>query len=94
MLARTGFRVQRMSCISGSYPTFALSVRFWAQEHFSTAAQERLWTVLNSALMRVLVIPFFFLMDRLGKGTVVTAIAQLCDQDSTGGTAHSDGLAS
>jgi hypothetical protein len=83
-----------MMCISGSYPTFALSLRFWAQEHFSTAAQERLWTLLNSAFMRVLVIPFFYLLDRLGKGTVVTAIAQLSDPDGTGGTAPLDGLAS
>ena len=81
MLARTGFRVQRMMCISGSYPTFALSVRFWAQERFSVPVQERLPAVLGSALMRVLVIPYFYLMDSLGKGTVVTAVARPCESE-------------
>ena len=94
MLARTGFRVQRMRCISGSYPTFALSVRLWAQEHLSDAAQKRLGAVLNSALMRVLVIPYFYLMDRLGRGTVVTAIARPGDTEAVGGTAQLKGQAS
>ena len=92
MLVRTGFRVERMTCISGSYPTFALSVRFWAQEHLSVPAQKRLWAVLNSAPMRVFVIPHFFLMDRLGKGTVITVIARPGEQVGVVDPAQPKGL--
>lgn len=76
ILERTGFCIIRMMCISGSYPTFAISTRFWAQEHLSDQAQERLWTILDSAPMRLLTIPFFWVVDRLGKGTVVTVVAR------------------
>ncbi len=92
ILARTGFCVERMMCISGSYPTFALSVRFWAQEHLSVPAQKRLWAVLNSAPMRVFVIPHFFLMDRLGKGTVITVIARPGEQVGVVDPAQPKGL--
>ncbi len=77
MLARTGFRVERTACLSGGYPTFVLSVRFWAQEHLSAQAQKQLFRILNTLPVRLLVSPYFYLVDRLGKNTVVTVIARV-----------------
>jgi SAM-dependent methyltransferase len=76
MLARTDFRVARTDCVSGSYPAFVLSVRFWARQRLSVPAQERLNRVLESLPVRLVVAPCFYVVDRLGKSTVVTIVAQ------------------
>jgi SAM-dependent methyltransferase len=80
MLARTGFRVQRMTCISGGYPTFALSLRFWARDHLSEPARKRLQRTLEALPVRLAVAPYFYLVDRLGKSTVVTVVARPDDR--------------
>jgi SAM-dependent methyltransferase len=76
MLEQTGFRLERASSISGSYPTFALSVRFWAQEHLGPRAQDGLRLALDSLALRTIAGPFFYAMDRIALGTVVTVIAR------------------
>jgi SAM-dependent methyltransferase len=76
MLARTGFRVQRTVCISGSYPTFVLSVRFWAREALSPGAQRFLRRSLEALPARLVTAPFFRLVDQLKKSTVTTVIAR------------------
>lgn len=76
MLSQAGLRVERMTCTSGSYPTFVLGVRFWAQEHLSTAAQGRVRRILESLPARVLSAPPFFLVGKLGKSTSTTVLAR------------------
>jgi SAM-dependent methyltransferase len=76
MLARTGFCVQRTACISGSYPTFVLSVRFWAREFLSPGAQRLLRRSLEALPTRLVTAPFFRLVDQLKKSTVTTVIAR------------------
>lgn len=75
MLAQTGFRVRRTACISGSYPVFQLSLRFWAKEHLSEPAQGRLRLTLGSLPARVLAAPIFYLLDKLVNCTTVTLFA-------------------
>ncbi len=75
MLIDAGFRVKGMSCISGSYPAFALGVRFWVRERLSSKGQKMVQGVLESWAVRLLVAPFFFFVDRMVKGTVVTVVA-------------------
>lgn len=75
MLAQTGFNVERVACISGSYPAFVLSMRFWAQEHLSAPAQERLRRLLKAPPIRLATAPYFYLVDKLVKSTVVTVFA-------------------
>jgi SAM-dependent methyltransferase len=82
LLRQTGFRLERASSISGSYPAFALSVRFWAQEHLPPHAQRELRTAMESPFARVATSPFFYVIDRLALGTVVTVVAQPEDQTS------------
>ena len=76
MLAQTGFRLERLACVSGSYPAFALSIRFWARDHLSIRTQKWLRKVLESLVVRLVVSPYFYLTDRLVKSTVVTIIAR------------------
>jgi SAM-dependent methyltransferase len=87
MLAQTGFQVERMACTSGGYLTFALSLKFWAREHLSEAAQERLHRALGALPVRLAVAPLFYLVDQLGKSTVVTIVA------GPGTGEHREGLA-
>jgi SAM-dependent methyltransferase len=72
MLELTGFRVERMACISGGYPVFALSLRFWATDHFSKPAQKRLERLLEALPVRLIVAPVFYFIDQLRKSAVVT----------------------
>jgi len=76
LLRQTGFHLEQASSISGSYPAFALSVRFWAREHLPPRAQKELRTAMDSLLVRVATSPFFYVMDRLALGTVVTVVAR------------------
>jgi hypothetical protein len=80
MLGQAGFHLERAASISGSYPTFALSVRFWAQERLSPRAQGLLRRLLDSAPVRVIAGPFFYVMDHLTYGTVVTVVARPQEQ--------------
>jgi hypothetical protein len=76
MLGQTGFHLERASSISGSYPTFALSLRWWAQEHLAPRAQEKLRLMLDSLVVRVIAGPFFYVMDHLTLSTVVTVVSR------------------
>jgi 2-polyprenyl-3-methyl-5-hydroxy-6-metoxy-1,4-benzoquinol methylase len=75
MLAHTGFRVRRAACISGSYPAFQLSLRFWAKENLSEPAQRRLRLILGALPTRVMAAPIFYLLDKLVKCTTATLFA-------------------
>jgi SAM-dependent methyltransferase len=76
LLDVTGFTLARTACISGTYPTFVLSMRFWARDHLSPLAQVWLRRVLESAVVRLLVSPFFLIVDKLKKSSVVTVYAR------------------
>ncbi len=76
MLARSGFRPEKLACISGGYLTFVLSIRFWARDHLSTRGQHWLRVLLESLPMRLVTAPLFYLVDRLQKSTVVTVVAR------------------
>jgi SAM-dependent methyltransferase len=76
MLEYSGFRLKRTASISGSYPSFVQSLRFWASEHRSAPAQARLRQVLESLPVRLAAAPFFFAADRMGKSSAVTVVVQ------------------
>jgi len=86
MLAQTGFHIERTACISGSYLAFVLSIRFWAREHLSTRVQKRLLGLLESLPIRLVVGPYFYLVDRLEKSTVVTVVAHPRGRDNQSAT--------
>jgi len=82
LLSGAGLRVLRAGCTAGSYHAFALGLRFWARERLTTAGQKRLRRILNVLPVRLATAPVFFLVDRLGKSTLLTVTAQ--GQDGEG----------
>lgn len=76
MLRQANLHMVYAASISGTYPTLALSLRFWAQEHLPQRACQALRTVLDSLFLRAAVSPFFWFIDRLALGTVVTVVAR------------------
>lgn len=82
LLSGAGLRVLRVACTAGSYHAFALGLRFWAREHLSTAGQERLRHTLEALPVRLATAPFFYLVDRLGRSTLLTVAARSRGQGS------------
>jgi len=82
LLEISGFTIKRTSCISGTYPAFVLSVRFWARDHLSPRAQGWIRRVLESLPVRLLVAPFFQVVDWLKKSTVLTVHAKSVKEGS------------
>jgi SAM-dependent methyltransferase len=76
LLKVTAFTVQRTVCFSGTYPAFVLSVRFWARSHLSPRIRTWLQRVIESLPVRLLVAPFFQVVDWLKKSTVITVYAR------------------
>jgi SAM-dependent methyltransferase len=76
MLEQTGFWIEQTACISGSYPAFVLSARFWARDHLSPSAQGLLRRLLESLPARLATSPLFYLLDQLQRSTVVTVVAR------------------
>jgi SAM-dependent methyltransferase len=76
MLLSTGFRVEEFFCFSGGYPAFTLSLRFWARAHLPPWGRQVLKTLTESPVARLAFAPYFYLMDRMVKSTVVTVAAK------------------
>lgn len=76
LLETTGFKWYKAVCISGTYPTFVLSVRFWARDHLSPGAQRWLVRILNLLPLRLVVAPWFRIVDWLRKSSVITVYAR------------------
>ncbi|MGC9358256.1 MAG: class I SAM-dependent methyltransferase [Anaerolineae bacterium] len=80
LLELCGFTLYRMTCISGTYPAFVLSMRLWARDHLSPRTQDWVQRVLESLPTRLLVAPIFQVVDRLKKSTVVTVYARYAQE--------------
>lgn len=80
LLSQADLRVLRTATTAGSYHAFALGLRFWAQARLSTAGQERVRRILEALPLRLAAAPFFYLVDRLGKSTLLTVAAQPAGQ--------------
>jgi SAM-dependent methyltransferase len=76
LLEAVGFQWQDAACISGTYPTFVLSMRFWARDHLSLGAQRWLVRILNALPLRLMVAPWFRIVDWLKKSSVITVYAR------------------
>lgn len=77
LLDVTGFGFREFCCFGGSYPSFALSLRFWAGEKLPSGRARRLVRrLLESPAIRLAVAPAFYLLDRLRKSAALTACSQ------------------
>lgn len=77
LLEIVGFRWYKAACISGTYPTFVLNMRFWARDHLSPVAQRRLARILGALPLRLIVAPWFRIVDWLKKSSVITVYARM-----------------
>jgi 2-polyprenyl-3-methyl-5-hydroxy-6-metoxy-1,4-benzoquinol methylase len=77
MLAQRNFAVVGESSNIGSYPTFALSVRFWlAAADRSAATQARMARLLYNPLTRLVSGPLFYVSSVTLKGPLLVTTAQ------------------
>jgi SAM-dependent methyltransferase len=77
MLAQAGFSVVRRRCLYGSHFLFFFSLQYCLLEKPSWQ-WARAWVrrLENSPLVRLLMAPYFRIVDALGKGPIVTVFAQ------------------
>lgn len=75
LLAKSGFKITETRCFFGSHGAFALSLRFLLEEKVpQRALGEFLLWLFYTKLARLIASPYFFLVDRLGRGPIITMI--------------------
>jgi SAM-dependent methyltransferase len=83
MLTQAGFVPERMWCASGSYFAFMLSWRMLVEDKIAMPRSRRLLDrLVNNLVFRALSVPYFWLIDRLGRGASVTVVARPSGQVS------------
>ena len=77
LLERSGFEIEGVYCFYGRYTTFAASLRLLLRAHMQRERlRKRLERSLSLPVWRYITLPYFALVDRLGKGTIVTLVAR------------------
>jgi SAM-dependent methyltransferase len=77
MLAHTGFEILRHRCFFGSRVLFFFSLRYYSQDRVGWQRFAPLLARLErSALVRLLIVPYFWVIEVLGRGPVVTVFAR------------------
>ncbi len=75
LLAKSGFKITEAKCFFGSHGAFALSLQFLLEEKVSQRAfREFLLWLIYSEPARLIASPYFYLVDRLGRGPIITMI--------------------
>jgi SAM-dependent methyltransferase len=81
MLAQAGFHVVRRRCLESSHFVFFFSLDFWLQDRlYLKRARPWVSELANSRLVRLLMAPYFRVVDALVKGPVVTTFARQDDR--------------
>lgn len=76
ILEANGFRIGRLDCAMGSYPTFLLSVRFWLTARgVPPSRRAAVGRLLGHPVMRLLSVPAFYLYGLRRRGPLLTAVA-------------------
>lgn len=77
LLEDAGFEVEAVYSFYGRYTTFALSVRQWLHAHLHrTASRQTLEQVLFLPIWRYLTLPYFWLLDQMKLGAIITMRAR------------------
>jgi SAM-dependent methyltransferase len=76
MVTKQRFKIVRMSCEIGSYPTFVLSLRFWLlSRSIRKPIREKIARIMYHPLMRLASAPFFYIYGLGLKGPLLTMTA-------------------
>ena len=77
LLAKAGLDAERFFWFYGRYTTFALSVSLWINARISNPSWKRTWRAwLLFPLFRYVSLPYFYLVDKLQAGSIVTVRAR------------------
>jgi SAM-dependent methyltransferase len=76
-LSETGWQIGTTSCITGRIWLFNLSLEHWLQNRVKNGRVRRLiMLIMRSLPIRILSLPFFMLIERLQKGSVMAVFAR------------------
>jgi len=80
LLEQTGFKIHKISCSSGGYPTFVQSIRFLLTPLSGTRKPNQtlkyaLLATMSHPIMRLISSPFFFLYGLGLRGSLITVTA-------------------
>jgi hypothetical protein len=77
MLKVEGFETRRLFSFYGRYTAFALSLKLMLYQHVVRKRSRKLLNkLLFFPLWRMITLPYFMLVDALGKGVIMTVYAQ------------------
>ncbi len=73
LLAEAGFKIVESRCFFGSHGAFVLSLQFLLEEKMpQRKLREFLLRLFYTKLARLVAFPYFYLVDKLGRGPIVT----------------------
>lgn len=77
LLAETGWQMSDLTCITGRIWLFNLSLQHWLQHRLhSERARRLIMAAMRSLPVRILTLPYFILVERLKKGSVMAVVAR------------------
>jgi len=77
LLSKVGFNIVQMSCRSGSYPTFILSIKFWLTgKGYQESTRQRILGILDHPILRLLTSPIFLISGLGLRGPLITVTAR------------------
>lgn len=80
LLNTTGFKIEAAYCFYGRYTAFALSLQIWLHAQLRPSRLRRLLEAgLFLPIWRYVTLPYFWLIDRLKRGSIITIRARPTD---------------
>jgi len=77
ILDKVGFDTLQMSCRSGNYPTFILSIKFWLTgKGYKKSTRRKIIRLLDHPILRLLTSPIFLLSGFGLRGSLITVTAR------------------
>jgi len=77
LLEEMGFQLTKLSFFTGRYYVFVLSTQLWLEERLSSKRLRKIILgTMRSWPMRLLALPLYAVLDRLGKSSIMVAFAR------------------
>lgn len=77
LLRETGWRMEAVRCITGRIWLFNLSLEHWLQNRLPQAwLRQGIMAIMRSLPLRLLTLPYFWLVEWRGKGSVMAILAR------------------
>lgn len=77
LLAETGWQMEEIICMSGRHWLFNLSLQHWLEARVSSRGLRRLILAITRSIpFRILTLPYFMLIEKLKRGSIMVIFAQ------------------